>query len=127
MRRLSGSPFILYCECEYSLYVQVVVCIRLHIDAWNTDHFSYLDVYLRQYSHLQDFKMYYTLFSLAILFFANAATAATLVDIEAIEAHFNQALLVPSLLPDFTPGATLSLAFSASAVSPGQALSQTGQ
>jgi len=65
--------------------------------------------------------MYYTLFSLAILSFANAAT---LVDIEAIEAHFNQALIVPSLLPDFTPGATLSLVFSASDVSPGQALSQ---
>lgn len=66
-----------------------------------------------------------TLVSLALLSsFANAAT--TLVDIEAIEAHFQQALIVPSLLPTFTPGAVLSVAFSGSDITPGQALAQAG-
>jgi len=64
-----------------------------------------------------------TLVSLALLSsFANAAT--TLVDIEAIEAHFQQALIVPSLLSTFTPGAVLSVAFSGSDITPGQALAQ---
>ncbi|KAJ6513846.1 phosphatidylethanolamine-binding protein [Mycena vitilis] len=65
-----------------------------------------------------------TVLSLALL---SAANAATVVDIEAIEAHFNQALLVPSLIPTFTPGAVLSLSFSGSAATPGQALDQKGE
>ncbi|KAJ6547296.1 phosphatidylethanolamine-binding protein [Mycena capillaripes] len=63
-----------------------------------------------------------TVVSLALFSFANAAT--TIVDIEAIEAHFTQALIVPSLLPTFTPGAVLSLAFSGSDATPGQALAE---
>ncbi|KAJ7764501.1 hypothetical protein DFH07DRAFT_811470 [Mycena maculata] len=50
----------------------------------------------------------FTLISLALLSFANAETA--LVDIEAIEAHLTHALIVPSLLPTFTPGGSGRLA-----------------
>jgi len=65
----------------------------------------------------------FTLVSLALLSsFANAATS--LLDIEAIEAHFQQALIVPSLLSTFTPGAVLSVSFSGSEITPGQALAQ---
>ncbi|KAJ7684825.1 phosphatidylethanolamine-binding protein [Mycena polygramma] len=63
----------------------------------------------------------FTVLSLALL---SAANAATVLDIEAIEAHFNQALIVPSLIPTFTPGAVLSLSFAGSAATPGQALDQ---
>ncbi|KAJ7694106.1 phosphatidylethanolamine-binding protein [Mycena rosella] len=62
-----------------------------------------------------------TVVSLALLSVANAATT---LDISAIEAHFQQALIVPSLLPAFTPTAVLSVAFSGSAITPGQALAQ---
>ncbi|KAJ6546425.1 phosphatidylethanolamine-binding protein [Mycena vulgaris] len=62
-----------------------------------------------------------TVVSLALLSVANAATT---LDIAAIEAHFQQALLVPSLLPTFTPGAVLSVAFSGAEITPGQALAQ---
>ncbi|KAJ7058058.1 phosphatidylethanolamine-binding protein [Mycena amicta] len=64
-----------------------------------------------------------TLVFLAILSLANAASSTEL-DIEAIEAHFQGAQIVPSLLPTFTPGAILSLAFSGKDVSPGQPLAQ---
>ncbi|KAJ7470505.1 phosphatidylethanolamine-binding protein [Mycena latifolia] len=62
-----------------------------------------------------------TVVSLALLSVVNAATTF---DISAIEAHFQQALLVPSLLPTFTPDALLSVAFSGSDITPGQALTQ---
>jgi len=63
-----------------------------------------------------------TLFSLTLFSLANAAT--TVLDIEAIVAHFWPSLLVPSLLSAFTPGAVLDVAFSGSAITPGQALAQ---
>ncbi|KAJ7135002.1 phosphatidylethanolamine-binding protein [Mycena crocata] len=65
-----------------------------------------------------------TLISLALLSsVANAATTA--LDIEAIEAHFKQSLIVPQLLTSFTPGAVLSVAFSGKEITPGQALEQS--
>ncbi|KAJ7172736.1 phosphatidylethanolamine-binding protein [Mycena filopes] len=62
--------------------------------------------------------------ALALASLATAATAPTVVDIEAIEAHFKQALIVPTLFPTFSPGAILDVAFSGKPITPGQALAQ---
>jgi len=65
-----------------------------------------------------------TLFvAFALVSIAHAATP-TVVDIEAIEAHFQQALIVPSLVPTFSPGAILDVSFSGKQITPGQALAQ---
>lgn len=67
-----------------------------------------------------------TLFvAFALVSIAHAATP-TVVDIEAIEAHFQQALIVPSLIPTFSPGAILNVSFSGKQITPGQALAQAG-
>ncbi|KAK7023753.1 nucleus protein [Favolaschia claudopus] len=64
-----------------------------------------------------------TLFSLALLL-ARSANAATQLDLEAIQAHFTQALIVPALIPTFDPTAVLSAAFSGAEASTGQHMDQ---
>ena len=55
----------------------------------------------------------------------STASNNTAVGIEAIEAHFTQSGLVPSLLPTFDPSAVLTLSFDGVGdISPGQALTQ---
>ncbi|KAE9406484.1 PEBP-like protein [Gymnopus androsaceus JB14] len=63
---------------------------------------------------------------LAIPFVAAQSTSNdTAVQIEAIEAHFTQADLVPALLATFNPSAIMTISFdSVTNVSPGQALTQ---
>jgi len=66
-----------------------------------------------------------TVFALALLApFVSAQTSSPALEIEAIEAHFTGAGLVPSLLPSFTPSAVFGLSFNGVNVSPGQALTK---
>ena len=65
--------------------------------------------------------------SFALLAFklVQAQTNTTVLGIEAIEAHFTQSGLVPSLLPTFEPVALMSLTFTGvGVVPPGEALTQ---
>lgn len=62
---------------------------------------------------------------LASVRLVGAQTNSTGLEIEAIEAHFTQSGIVPSLLPIFDPSALMSLAYTgAGDISPGQALTQ---
>ena len=56
------------------------------------------------------------------------STDDTALEIAAIEAHFKNADLVPSLLPTFTPTAVMTVTFSnVGAISPGQNLTMQGE
>jgi hypothetical protein len=56
------------------------------------------------------------------------STNDTALGIAAIEAHFTNADLVPSLLPTFVPTAVMTVTFSGvGAISPGQNLSKEGE
>ncbi|OCF59860.1 hypothetical protein L486_02533 [Kwoniella mangroviensis CBS 10435] len=52
----------------------------------------------------------------------SSSTTASETDIEAIEAHFKQAELVPQLIEEFDPEAILTVSFGGSAISPGDKL-----
>ncbi|WWC97266.1 hypothetical protein V866_004145 [Kwoniella sp. B9012] len=52
----------------------------------------------------------------------SSSTTASQTDIEAIEAHFKQAELVPQLIEEFDPEAILTVSFGGSAISPGDLL-----
>ncbi len=63
--------------------------------------------------------------SLAAAPFVLAHSNNTELQIEAIEAHFNNSGIVPSLLTSFTPSAVFNLSFQGVGdVSPGQALTK---
>ncbi|KAJ7581016.1 phosphatidylethanolamine-binding protein [Mycena floridula] len=65
------------------------------------------------------------MFSIALYALFISAAAAQNVGIEAIEAHFTQSGLVPSLLTSFDPSALLTATFASSgAITPGQALTE---
>ncbi|WVW81588.1 hypothetical protein I302_103583 [Kwoniella bestiolae CBS 10118] len=55
----------------------------------------------------------------------NSSTTATEKDIEAIEAHFTQAQLVPELFEEFDPEGILTVSFGGQDISPGDKLDQT--
>lgn len=66
-------------------------------------------------------------FALASLKLVQAQTSNTTLGIEAIDAHFTQSGIVPSLLPTFDPIALLTLTYDAVGdVAPGTALTQDG-
>ena len=63
--------------------------------------------------------------SLAAAPFVLAQSNNTELQIEAIEAHFNNSGIVPSLLATFTPSAVFNLSYEGvGAISPGQALTK---
>jgi len=65
-------------------------------------------------------------FSLVALVGAQSNSTSAAVQIEAIEAHFTDAGIVPNLLPTFDPSAVMTVNFDGVGdISPGQALSQT--
>ena len=63
--------------------------------------------------------------ALSLISFVAAQSNNTALDIEAIEAHFKNAGLVPDLLANFTPSAAMSVSFpGVGVIQPGQALSR---
>ena len=63
--------------------------------------------------------------ALSLVTFVVAQDNNTVLDIEAIQAHFKNAGLVPNLLSNFTPSAAMSVSFpGVGAIQPGQALSR---
>jgi hypothetical protein len=100
-----------------NLYVLLLYLVYAGTTCFASFHPSYTMVYLVYLSFLVSLA--------ALTPFVAAQSPDTAIELEAIEAHFRAAGLVPDLLPTFVPSALLSLTYAGvGGVSPGQALTE---